>query len=134
MSEIAARKYGQASYTVLDLLTLANPDLANIDLITVGQTIHLPELGEGFPILSDGSGRYALLVFSTPQERRASSFQKVLRGRGLDARVLAADRGAQPRMYRVLLSGFKDRDEVIAAGRQLQRLFREDTRIAQLGE
>lgn len=134
MSEIAARKYGQASYTILDLLKLANPQLTNIDLIAVGQTIRLPELGEGFPILSDGSGHYSLLVFSTPQERRASSFQKVLRGRGLDAHVLAAEVGSQRRMYRVVLSGFKDRDEVIAAGRQLQRLFRDDTRVAQLGE
>ncbi len=133
MSEIAARKYGQASYTILDLLKLANPELTNIDLIAVGQTIRLPELGEGFPILSDGSGHYSLLVFSTPQERRASSFQKVLRGRGLDAHVLAAE-GSQRRMYRVVLSGFKDRDEVIATGRQLQRLFRDDTRVAQLGE
>jgi len=134
MSEIAARKYGQASYTILDLLKLANPELRNMDLITVGQTIKLPELGEGFPILNDGTGQYALLVFSTPQEHRASSFQKVLRGRGLDARVLGADVGSQKRMYRVVLSGFKDRDEAIAAGRQLQRLFREDTRVAQLGE
>ena len=134
MSEIAARKYGQASYTILDLLKLANPELTNIDLIAVGQTIRLPELSEGFPVLNDGSGHYSLLVFSTPQERRASSFQRVLRGRGLDAHVLAANAPSQRRMYRVVLSGFKDRDEVIAAGRQLQRLFREDTRVAQLGE
>ena len=134
MSQIAARKYGQASYTILDLLKLANPELTDMDVIAVGQTIKLPELGEGFPILNDGTGQYALLVFSTPQEHRASSFQKVLRGRGLDAHVLGADIGSQKRMYRVVLSGFKDRDEVIAAGRQLQRLFREDTRVAQLGE
>ena len=134
MSEIAARKYGQASYTILDLLKLANPELTNIDMIAVGQTLRLPELGEGFPVLNDGSGHYALLVLSTPQARRANSFEKVLRGRGLDAHVLAAEVGSQKPMYRVLLSGFKNRDEVIAAGRQLQRLFRDDTRVAQLGE
>jgi general secretion pathway protein A len=134
MSQMAARKYGQASYTILDLLRLANPDLANLDLITVGQTIRLPELSDGFPILNDGSGQYVLLVFSTPQERRASGFQRALRGKGLDAHVLAAQGGPQRRMYRVVLSRFKDRDAVIAAGRQLQRLFLEDTRIAQLGQ
>jgi general secretion pathway protein A len=134
LSRIAVRKYGQASYTILDLLKLANPELANIDLIAIGQTIRLPELDEGFPILNDGAGHYSLLVLSTPQERRATSFQKVLRGRGLDAHVLGATVGAPRPMYRVVLSGFKDRDEVIAAGRELQRLFREDTRVAQLGE
>ena len=134
MSEIAVRKYGQASYTILDLLKLANPEVANLDLIAIGQTVRLPDLDDGFPILNDGSGHYTLLVLSTPQERRANSFQKVLRDRGLDAHVLAANIGTQKRMYRVVLSGFTERDEAIAAGRQLQRLFREDTRIAQLGE
>ena len=134
MSQIAVRKYGQASYTILDLLTLANPDLTDIDVIAVGQTIRLPELDEGFPVLSDGPGHYALLVFSTPQAHRADSFQKVLRGHGLEAHVLTATVGSQKRMYRVVLSGFKDREDVVAAGRQLQRLFREDTRVAQLGE
>ena len=134
MSQIAVRKYGQASYTILDLLKLANPDLADIDRIAAGQMIRLPELNEGFPILNDGAGHYALLVFSTPQAHRADSFQKVLRERGLEAHVLAATVGSQKRMYRVVLSGFKDREEVIAAGQQLQRLFRDDTRVAQLGE
>ena len=31
MSEIAVRKYGQASYTILDLLKLANPELTDMD-------------------------------------------------------------------------------------------------------
>ncbi len=134
MSQIAARKYGQATYTILDLLKLANPGLTDIDVIAVGQTIRLPELDEGLPILNDGAGHYALLVFSTPQAHRAESFQRVLRGRGLEAHVLTADAGSQKRMYRVVLAGYRERDDVIAAGRQLQRLFREDTRVAQLGE
>jgi general secretion pathway protein A len=134
MSQIAVRKYGQASYTILDLLKLANPELTDIDVIAVGQTIRLPQLDEGFPILNDGAGHYALLVFSTPQAHRAESFERVLRDRGLEAHVLAANAGSQKRMYRVVLAGFRERDDVVAAGRQLQRLFREDTRVAQLGE
>jgi general secretion pathway protein A len=134
MSQLALRKYGQASYTILDLLKLANPDLTDLDVIAAGQTIRLPELNEGFPILNDGAGHYALLVFSTPQASRAGSFEKVLRGRGLEAHVRAANIGLQKRIYRVVLTGFKERDDVVAAGRQLQRLFRDDTRVAQLGE
>ncbi len=134
MSAIAMRKYGQASYTILDLLKLANPELADIDLITTGRTIRLPELGEGFPVLNDGAGHYALLVFSTPQARRAGSFQKVLQNRGFDAHVFAGSVGSQKPMHRVVLSGFGSRDEVLMVGKQLQKLFREDARIAQLGE
>lgn len=134
MSGIALRKYGQASYTILDLLKLANPELKDINLITVGQTIRLPELSEGFPILNDGSGHYAVLVFSTPQALRASALQRALRSHGFDAHVSGGSVGFQKPMFRVLVAGFTDRSEVEAIGKQLQKLFREDSRIAQLGQ
>ena len=134
MSSIAVRKYGQATYTVLDLLKLANPDLSDIDQISPGQTIRLPELSEGFPILTEGSGRYALLVYSTPQAGRATNLQRALRGHGFNARVTGGSIGYQKPVFRVVVSGFADRDEVLAVGKQLQKLFREDTQIAQLGE
>jgi hypothetical protein len=134
MSRIAQRKYGQSTYTLLDLLKLANPELSDIDQISVGQTIRLPELSEGFPILTEGSGRYALLVYSTPHASRATNLQKALRSHGFDARVTGGSVGYQKPVFRVVLSGFGDRDEVVGVGRQLQKLFREDTQIAQLGE
>ena len=134
MSEIARRKYGQSSYTVLDLLKLANPELDDIDLISTGQTIRVPELNEGFPVLNDGNGRYALLIFSTPNLNRATNLQKALVGRGFDARVTTASIGSQTRVLRVVVAGFPNRDQVAGVGRELQKLFREDTRLAQLGE
>ena len=134
VSGIAQRKYGQASYTILDLLKLANPELRDIDVISVGQTIRLPELGEGFPILNEGSGHYALLVFSTIQQRRATALQSALRSHGFEAGVTSGSAGLRQPLYRVVLSGFADRDEVVGIGKQVQRLFREDTRLAQLGE
>ena len=41
MSAIAIRKYGHATYTILDLLKLANPELTDINVITIGQKIRL---------------------------------------------------------------------------------------------
>ncbi len=134
VSGIAMRKYGQAGYTILDLLKLANPEVQDIDLITVGQTIRLPDLGEGFPLLNDGSGHYAILVFSTPQAYRAAALQNALRSRGFESHVSGGSVGFGKPMFRVVVSGFTDRDEGMAVGKQLQKLFREDTRIAQLGE
>ena len=134
MSGIALRKYGQASPTILDLLKLANPEMRDIDMISVGQAIRLPELSEGFPVLNDGGGHYSLLVFSTPQARRATVLQNALRGRGFDARVGAGRIGSQRPVFRVVLTGFSSRDEVAGVGKQLQKLFREDTRLASLGE
>jgi general secretion pathway protein A len=134
VSGIALRKYGQATYTILDLLKLANPDLKDIDVIAPGQTIRLPELGEGLPVLDDGSGRYALLVYSTPNAARASALQSALRTRGFDAQVSAGRIGADKVISRVVVAGFADRAAVAGVGKQLQRLFREDPKMAQLGE
>jgi general secretion pathway protein A len=134
ISQIAMQRYGQATYTILDMLKLANPDLRDVDVISVGQTIRLPELGDGFPTLVDGSGRYALLVFSTPRSEQATNLQNALKKHGFDARVSMGKFGSQRDIYRVVLSGFGDRSQVAATGRQLQRVLREDTRIAKLGE
>jgi sporulation related protein len=134
MSGIALRKYGQATYTILDLLKLANPQLKDIDVIAAGQTIRLPELGEGFPVLDDGSGHYALLVYSTPNAARASALQNALRSRGFDAQVSAGRIGADKAISRVVVAGFTDRGAVAGVGKELQRLFRDDLKIAQLGE
>ncbi|MGD0945881.1 MAG: AAA family ATPase [Candidatus Binatia bacterium] len=134
MSAIALRKYGHATYTILDLLKLANPDLRDINMITIGQKIRLPELGDGFPILSDGSGRYSLLVYSSHVGGRATAVQNALRSRGFDARVSQGSIGYQKPVFRVVISRGNNREELIGLGRQLQKLFREDTRIAQLGD
>lgn len=134
MSGIAMRKYGQANYTILDLLKLANPELEDINMIVIGQTIRLPELGNTFPVLRDGSGRYSLLVYSGPQSGRASALQNALRSRGFDAHVSQDSVGYQKPVFRVVVSGEGDREELAGLGRQLQKLFREDTRIASLGD
>ena len=135
MSEIARRKYGQSSYTVLDLLKMANPGIADVDVISPGQTVRLPELRDGFPILSEGNGRYALLVFSTPNADRAGGLGKALRGRGFDAQVSPPIAiGSSKRVYRVTVAAAGDHEAITTVGRELQKLFREDTRLAQLGE
>jgi general secretion pathway protein A len=134
VSRIAMRRYGQVTYTILDLLKLANPDLKDINVITIGQTIRLPELDNTFPVLRDGSGRYSLLVYSSRQDGRASALQNALRSRGFDARVGQGSVGYQNPVFRVVVSGEGDREALAGLGRQLQKLFREDTRIASLGD
>jgi len=133
ISAIARREYGQASYTILDLLELANPELTNLDTIVIGQTIRLPSLAEGFPVLVDGSKQYALLVVSTPQQRRATALQAALRSHGLHASITAGNAGLRRPLYRVVISGPGRREDVVAIGKQVQKVFREDKRLAQLG-
>jgi type II secretory pathway predicted ATPase ExeA len=134
LASIALQKYGQATYTILDLVRLANPEIRDIDHVSVGQTIRLPELTEGFPILNEGSGRYGLLVFSTPQASSAAALQKALRDHNFDARISSGSGGTRKPVFRVLVSGFGDRSTVATVGAQLQQLFRQDAKIAQMGE
>jgi len=134
VSGIAMRKYGQASYTVLDLLKIANPEVEDIDAISVGQTIRLPELGEGYPILKEGGGKYSLLVVSSPQLRKATALQAALRGKGFDARVASTSVGNGKPLYRVVIGGYSGHEKVAAAGKQVQKLFRENAALAELAE
>jgi type II secretory pathway predicted ATPase ExeA len=133
VSGIALRRYGQASPTILDLLKLANPNVSDIDRIVVGQTIRLPQLDGAFPILNQGEEQYSLLVFSSSESWRASDLRDELRSRGFAAEVSHSNLGAHKPVHRVIVSGFRSRDDVLDAGKRLQRLFREDARIAQLG-
>lgn len=133
VSGIAMRRYGQASPTILDLLKLANPNLRDIDMIVVGQTIRLPQLDGAFPILNSGEDQYSILIFSTADAGRANSLRDELRSRGFSAGVSPGNLGAGKRVHRVVVSGFGSRDAVLEADKRLQRLFREDARIADLG-
>lgn len=132
VSSIAQRTYGQATPTVIDLLMLANPHIRDIDVIAVGQVIRLPQLTEGFPIVNDGSGRYSLLVYSTGEGWRANSLRTALRGHGIDAAVTQGSLGRRRAVYRVVVPGFRSRDEVASVGTRMQTLFREDVQLAQL--
>ena len=75
-----------------------------------------------------------MLVYSSREGGRASVLQNALRSRGFDARVSQGSVGYQKPVFRVVVSGEGDREELAGLGKQLQKLFREDTRIASLGD
>ncbi|MDX2169347.1 MAG: SPOR domain-containing protein, partial [Deltaproteobacteria bacterium] len=134
VSQIASDTYGQASPTVLDLMKMANPSIRNIDIISVGQELRLPQLDDGLAVLQQPDGRYALLLMSTQTEARARDIGKALRRHGFTTRVGRADFGHGNEVWRVVIGDLNDRQTTQAVGQQLQRVFREDTRIAQLAE
>jgi general secretion pathway protein A len=131
ISRIALRKYGQASQTILDLLKLANPELQDINRISIGQKINLPDLSES-SVLSYGDRRFGVLVYSTSQPGRAAALDAALRARGQRSRVSQGILGRQQPIYRVVLEGFGDRASAASASKEVQRMFREDSRMAVL--
>jgi len=134
ISRIASDTYGQASPTVLDMMKMANPSIRNLDIISVGQELRLPQLDEGLAVLQQPDGRYALLLLSTPAEGRARDIGRALRRHGLETRVGKADFGRGREVWRVVIGDLPDKQAARAVGEQLQRVFREDARIAQMAE
>jgi len=134
VSQIATNTYGQASATMLDLMKMANPSIRDIDTISVGQELRLPQLDQGLAVLQQPDGRYVLLVLSTPVESRAREIGKALRKHGFDARVGRANFGAGRFVWRVVIGGLPDRAAAQTVGKQLQRVVRDDMHIAALAE
>jgi hypothetical protein len=134
VSQIATSTYGQASATMLDLMKMANPSIRDIDIIAVGQELRLPQLDQGLAVLQEPDGQYALLVLSTPAENRAREIGRALRKHGFEARVGKADFGGGRVVWRVLIGDLSDRAAAQAVGKQLQRVVREDTRIAAMAD
>lgn len=133
LSGIARAKYGQSSYTILDLIKLANPEVTDVDWIVPGQTLRLPNLSEGLPIIRSDGG-FALLVFSTPNPQRAQKLATVLKERGFDARVGQVGLSTNKKVHRVAVWGGSTHAEAALVGQALHKLLREDARVAQLGE
>lgn len=132
-AQIAVRKYGQSSYTILDLLKLANPSVADIDRIAAGQTLALPRLSQGFPIVKEDGRGYGVLAYSTPISARAQALSKALRSRGFASNVTTATIGPGRQVQRVIVGPFSSEEEAAGAGRDVQRAFREDEQLAALG-
>jgi type II secretory pathway predicted ATPase ExeA len=134
ISQIATNTYGQASATMLDLMKMANPSIRDIDIISVGQELRLPQLDQGLAVLQEPDGQYALLVLSTPAEQRAREIGRALRKHGFEARVGRADFGGGRAVWRVVIGDLADRAAAQTVGKQLQRVVREDTRIAAMAD
>ena len=99
----------------------------------MGQTIRLPEISDGFPILMDEAGQGSLLVFSTPQARQADVVQMMLQKHGFQASVTAGSAGLGRPLYRVVVLGSGGRDDVVDIGKQVRKVFRENGRLVQVG-
>lgn len=130
ISKIASRTYGQASHTILDLMLLANPNVTNVDMISTGQQLHLPKLDEGFVVLRQDDGNYALLLLSTPARSQAERVRAALRGNGFQVRIAPGSLGPGRSVNRVLVGDLPSREEALITGRKLQQLFRDNVQIA----
>ncbi|MCX8072578.1 MAG: AAA family ATPase [Candidatus Binatia bacterium] len=134
LSGIARARYGQSSYTILDLIKLANPQVRDVDWILPGQTLRLPDLHEGPPVVREAPDRYVLLIFTTPNGQRAQALAQALRRHGFESEIRPTELGTQKRVFRVTVRAGSTRSDALSTGLALQRVLREDAEIARLGQ
>ncbi len=134
ISEIAIRHYGQASPTILDLMKMANPKIRNINQISPGQTLRLPQLEQGLVLLRQSDSRHGLLLISLTSRGRANEIRSALRRQGFGARVSSAELGGGRKVWRVIIGDLENREVALQVGRDLQKLFRRDRRIAEMAQ
>ncbi len=75
-SEVVTRNYGRADLTLLDFVKAANPEVASIDLIHVGQRIKLPAFEPGALVQKTGDSQYRLHVM-TVSDVQGQGMQKL---------------------------------------------------------
>lgn len=132
ISEVAVRQYGQASYTFLDVVKLANPGLRDVDVVSVGQVLQLPELDDGHVVLKQTDGSFGLLLLSSPAWQKVKGLEVGLRQRGFSAQVQTTDFGPGRTVYRLLIRGMPSHEAAVATGKKVRQLLREDEQIAAL--
>jgi len=134
ISEIAIRHYGQASPTILDLMKMANPKIRDINQISPGQTLRLPQLDQGLVLLRQSDDRYGLLLISLTSRKRATEIRTALRRQGFGARMSSAELGGGRSVWRVIIGDLESRKVALQVGKDLQQLFRRDRRISALAQ
>jgi type II secretory pathway predicted ATPase ExeA len=134
ISQIAIRQYGQASPTILDLMKMANPKVADINQISPGQTLRLPQLEQGLVLLRQSDEQYGLLLISLTSRGRANEIRSALLRQGFGARVSPANLGGGQTVWRVIIGDLENRDVALQVGADLQQLFRRDRRISAMAQ
>jgi hypothetical protein len=104
--------------------------MTNVDVISSGQKLQLPQLDEGFVILRQDDGNFALLLLSTPARSQADRVRSALQENGFKVRVAPASLGPGRAVNRVMVSDLASRDAALMSGRKLQQLFRDNVQIA----
>src|SRR5690606_13828520 len=80
LMNLVAREYGYATYTLLDVVRAANPDIQDVNRIIAGSEIVFPDPGPTARVIEEGDGT-AVLVATTPVLLQAQEIQRRMNSR-----------------------------------------------------
>ncbi|MBY0276176.1 hypothetical protein K2Z84_12590 [Candidatus Binatia bacterium] len=108
LMNLAAREYGTATYTALDVVRSANPGIQDVDRIIAGAELVFPDPG---PVarLSGSGNDLTVLVGTTPALGQAQELQRMVGQRyRLPADLEPVPLGEGRNLYRVSLRNIPD--------------------------
>jgi phage tail protein X len=111
LMNLAAREYGNANYTVLDVVRVANPGIQDVNRIIAGSEIVFPDPSAGTRVQSTADG-LSVLVVTTPVLAQAQELQRMAGTRyryPADLEPIAFGDGRN--LYRVSLRQVPDKEE-----------------------
>jgi phage tail protein X len=111
LMNLAAREYGYATYTVLDIVRAANPGIQDLNRIIAGSEIVFPDPGPSTRVRDDGDD-VSVLVATTPILVQAQEFQRMAGSRyRLPADLEPIALGEGRNLYRVSVRQVPDKQQ-----------------------
>ncbi|MGE0826304.1 MAG: AAA family ATPase [Candidatus Binatia bacterium] len=108
VSELVLKVYGNYSTLALDLIKEANPHIADLDRIFVGQQMLLPTLSRDTLLRKQQDGSYRLIVGAFQNTTSAEQTVQAARRRGYTAKVVKRRVSGTHVLYRVELEKISD--------------------------
>jgi general secretion pathway protein A len=125
LMNLAAREYGYATYTVLDVVRSANPGIQDVDRIIAGSELLFPDPGPGIRV-SDADGDVSVLVATTPVLGQAQEIQRLVGTRyRLPADLEPVALGDGRSLYRVSLRKVPDQTQALQIAESLGSILRD---------
>jgi len=125
LMNLAMREYGNATYTVLDVLRGANPGIQDVNRIIAGSEIVFPDPGPGTRVHSDGDD-VSVLVLTTPVLVQAQEIQRLAGSRyQLPVDLEPIPLGDGRSLYRVSLRQVPDKQQAQQIAESLGSILRD---------
>jgi phage tail protein X len=125
LMNLAARQYGYATYTVLDVVRAANPGIQDVNRIIAGSEIVFPDPGPSARVVNSGDG-VSVLVATTPVLMQAQEIQRLVGSRyRLPADLEPIALGDGRNLYRVSLRKVTDQTQALQIAESLGSILRD---------
>ena len=125
LMNLAMREYGNANYTVLDVLRGANPGIQDVNRIIAGSEIVFPDPGPGTRVHSSGDD-VSVLVVTTPVLVQAQEIQRMAGSRyQLPVDLEPIPLGDGHNLYRVSLRQVPDKQQALEIAESLGSILRD---------